>query len=261
LNLKNITAFILNHASQLDDAASALDWTKQSLAAAQTRNHDILTSIDILMTGTYQRLPSIIKVQLFLVEENVLTALQKAVIAPESDTAAMDCGLLGRVEDLIRFRLRTVEILPTEMSNFYIDSGRVYFKVPQLFHTSLTLSGSTDRDGWLFVHVKFLCGSGGTATSIQGELFVLFMLAVIHTGGDNFPTSPSGLLSQFIQDEANSQLRYFISTDNPNLPPGEKPETTQVRLPKGVADAPLVRLYNFLRESGGSFHRKCNHIP
>lgn len=63
-----------------------------------------------------------------------------------------------------------------------------------------------------------------------------------------FPQEPTGALKQHIADEANARMAYHLpipeATDAPsNVDIPERP-----KLPEGTVDAPLVRLYNFLRE-------------
>lgn len=73
---------------------------------------------------------------------------------------------------------------------------------------------------------------------------------VVQISFPEFPTAPTGPLKRFIADEADAQLaRYLpIPADTPPPPPGvEIPPRPQ--LPEGVVDAPLIRVFNFLRTS------------
>jgi mediator of RNA polymerase II transcription subunit 14 len=119
------------------------------------RNHDLLTSLDVLTTGSYRRLPSCIK---------------KLIVPPTplSDTEILQ--ILADMEDAIRYRLRMFEIIPVEMSEHRIADGRVYFTVPKLFEASLCLRGAEREEGWFFVHVEFLITIGGDLTGMQGML-------------------------------------------------------------------------------------------
>jgi len=73
------------------------------------------------------------------------------------------------LESAIRFRLRLSEIVPMEMSKYRIANGRVYFSVPKLFETSVSLVGVEKTDGWFFIHVEFLINIGGDMTDTQGS--------------------------------------------------------------------------------------------
>ncbi|KAK1225258.1 mediator complex subunit [Marasmius sp. AFHP31] len=212
----NITAFLMDQNRQFEDALVGLNYARESLDPARLRNHDLLTSLDVLTTGSYRRLP---------------TAIKKSIILPTPLTDAQVIKTLNDIQDAIRYRLRLREIIPIEMSRYRIADGRVFFTAPNLFETSLCLSGAQQHDGWFFVDVEFLLNIGGDMTGTQ-----------------EFPRTPSGFMKTYITEEVDRQLGLFVPTPPPEepLPPGvvmpEKPE-----LPEGVSDAPLVRLFNFLQ--------------
>jgi mediator of RNA polymerase II transcription subunit 14 len=56
----------------------------------------------------------------------------------------------------------------------------------------------------------------------------------------DFPREPTGITKRYITDEADFRLAYYL------VPDPENPDVS--KLPSGVVDTPLVRLYNFLRE-------------
>ena len=59
------------------------------------------------------------------------------------------------------------------------------------------------------------------------------------------------MLNRHITDEANARLRYY-TPDPPDLqPPPEAPPKPQ--LPTNAVDAPLVRVFNFLRKVSVTF--------
>lgn len=83
---QNITAFLMNQNQQFEDAMHGLNYARESLDPARyvarhlleptgkptitisrLRNHDLLTSLDVLTTGSYRRLPTCIKVSAFSV--------------------------------------------------------------------------------------------------------------------------------------------------------------------------------------------------
>ena len=61
---QNVTAFLMDQNRQFDEVIHGLKYAKDSLDPARLRNHDLLTSLDVLTTGSYRRLPSAIKVML-----------------------------------------------------------------------------------------------------------------------------------------------------------------------------------------------------
>ncbi|KAH7889201.1 mediator complex subunit MED14-domain-containing protein [Phlebopus sp. FC_14] len=211
----NITAFLMNQNRQFEDVIGGLTYARQSLDPARLRNHDLLTSLDVLTSGTYKRLPSGIK---------------KSIVPIPPLTDAEVIKTLSDMEDTIRYRLRMTEIIPVEMSQHRIAGGRVHFTVPNLFETSICLRGAKMDDGWFFVSVKFLFTVGGDMT---GRL--------------EFPQEPTGVLKRHIADEADARMAYYLPLpDAAEVPPGtELPE--RPKLPEGTVDAPLVRLFNFLQ--------------
>jgi mediator of RNA polymerase II transcription subunit 14 len=64
-----------------------------------------------------------------------------------------------------------------------------------------------------------------------------------------FPKLPTGILKRHITDEADSRLAYYLRLPElEQAPPGFEPPS-RPKLPPGYVDAPLVRVFNFLRES------------
>ncbi|KAF9528468.1 mediator complex subunit MED14-domain-containing protein [Crepidotus variabilis] len=209
----NITAFLLTQSQQFEDVVGALRVAKDSLDPARLRNHDLLTSLDVLTTGSYLRLPSCIK---------KLTIPETPLTDTEVDKTFLD------IEETIRFRLRMSEIIPIEMSEFRIGNGRAHFTVLDLFKTSLCLLGGAKDDGWFMVDVEFLINVGGDLTGLQ-----------------EFPRKPPNIMKQHITDEANARLAFYLTLpDAPPLPPEAPPRP---QLSEGVIDTPLIRIFNFLQ--------------
>ncbi|KAI0743387.1 MED14-domain-containing protein [Daedaleopsis nitida] len=209
----NITAFLMNQNRQFEDAIMGLKYGRDTLDPARLRNHDLLTSLDVLTTGTYRRLPSCIK---------------ELVVRPTPLTETEVSRTLADIEDAMRYRLRMSEIIPWEMSHYRIANGRVFFTASKLFELSLCLIGARKDDGWFFVNVTFLFNVGGDRTGMQ-----------------EFPRTPSGALKRNISDEADARLAFYLPPVEPPPPGVEAPPRPQ--LPEGVVDAPLVRLFNFLQ--------------
>ncbi|KAL6308200.1 MED14-domain-containing protein [Sparassis latifolia] len=210
----NVTAFLMDQNQQFEDAIGGLKYAKESLDPARMRNHDLLTSLDVLTTGSYRRLPS---------------AIKKLVVPPTPLTDEEVAKTLSEVEDAIRFRLRMVEIIPTEFASYRIADGRVHFVAPKLFEASLCVRGAQKGDGWFFVNVEFLFTVGGDRTGMR-----------------DFPRKPTGMLKRHITDEADARLAFYLPlpSDQPSPPPDVPPRP---ELPPGVIDAPLVRVFNFLQ--------------
>ncbi|KAJ6602180.1 mediator complex subunit MED14-domain-containing protein [Mycena sp. CBHHK59/15] len=211
----NITAFLMNQNQQFEDSIRGLNYAKESLDPARLRNHDLLTSLDVLSTGSYHGLPTIIK---------------KMIIPQTPLTDAEVIKTLTDMEDVIRYRLRLQEIIPVEMAQHRIAGGRVYFTVPKLFETSLCLGGGLKEDGWFFVHVEFLITVGGDLTGIQ-----------------DFPRTPTGFMKRHITDEADAQLAFYLPLPPDHVPPPGVKLPPRPQLSEGVIDTPLIRVFNFLQ--------------
>ncbi|EAU91571.2 hypothetical protein CC1G_02060 [Coprinopsis cinerea okayama7 len=186
----NIIGFILLQNREFGFATQGLLDIKEELDPNRVRNHDLLTSLDVLTTGSYLRLPSCIK---------------KLVVPPTPLNDEQVKKTLVDMESAILYRLRMTEIIPVEMSRYKIADGRVHFTVPKLFEASLCLQGPTSSAGWFFVHVEFLINVGGDLSGLQ-----------------EFPRIPPGIIKRHITDEADFRLSYYIFQDmdpeRPKLP-------------------------------------------
>ncbi|KIY71148.1 MED14-domain-containing protein [Cylindrobasidium torrendii FP15055 ss-10] len=210
----NVIAFLLAQNVQFLACIDHLNSAREGLDPARLRNHDLLTSLDVLTTGTYKRLP---------------TMLQAWVpIKPLTDAQVLKT--FSDLEDAMRYRLRLTEFIPLEMSNYQITNGRVVFTVPHLFELTLGCTGSEPTDPWFFIDVEFLFNA-------------------VATGTQEFPRIPTGPTKRFITEEADLRLGQYVQApppadpmQDPNAPPPPRPG-----LPEGYVDAPLVRMYNFLR--------------
>ncbi|KAI5116984.1 hypothetical protein M0805_001593 [Coniferiporia weirii] len=217
----NITAFLMEQNRQFEEAVNAITFAKESLAPARLRNHDLLTSLDVLTTGSYLRLPSQIK-KFFITP------------APLADDEVKKT--LKGMEEQVRYRLRMNEIVPIEMSQYRIEDGRVHFTVPNLFEASISLRGAQKEDGWFFVHIEFLHTVGGDLIDVQ-----------------DFPRRPTDMLKRHITEEADGRLAYYLPLPaDPNAPPDFR-SPPRPQLPAGTVDTPLVRLFNFLQMMSMSY--------
>lgn len=73
-----------------------------------------------------------------------------------------------------------------------------------------------------------------------------------------FPRKPTGALKEHLTAEADNRLGCYLPVPEPELPPDPSlpPPPERPKLPTDVVDAPLVRIYNFLRKYYVSFFRK-----
>ena len=121
----------------------------------------------------------------------------------------------------------------------------MFFTAPKLFELSLCLQGAGSKAVWFFVNVTFLFTVGGDQTGMQGK-FPDGCAAGPMLTLTEFPRTPTGVLKRNITDEADARLAFYLPPNEPP-PPGVEPPA-RPQLPEGMVDAPLVRVFNFLRK-------------
>src|SRR5882757_7101555 len=91
-----------------------------------------------------------------------------------------------------------------------------------------------------------------TARFVRLELCFELLLGCIE-----FPRTPTGVIKRHITDEADARLAFYLPF------PANQPQISDApprpQLPQDVVDAPLIRVYNFLRMSLFSFIDLCRH--
>jgi mediator of RNA polymerase II transcription subunit 14 len=68
-----------------------------------------------------------------------------------------------------------------------------------------------------------------------------------------FPRTPTGIIKRHITDEADARLAFYLPYPAGEPPMHDTPPRPQ--LPQDVVDAPLIRVYNFLRMSRLLFYQ------
>jgi mediator of RNA polymerase II transcription subunit 14 len=70
---------------------------------------------------------------------------------------------------------------------------------------------------------------------------------MLHT---EFPRKPTGVLKEHLDIEADNRLGCYLPMPEPEKPPDPNlpAPIERPKLPEDVVDAPLVRIYNFLRK-------------
>ncbi|KAI8806651.1 mediator complex subunit MED14-domain-containing protein [Cladochytrium replicatum] len=145
--LQNIHAFIESQDAQIAQVADNLFKLHGELKGAREPTYDVLTAIDVLTTGKYQRLPSIIK---------------KSIVPPAPLTQLEKDETLSRLEEVMSTRLLCDEILPAAFRrSLKIERGRVNFTAEDEFLVSLTLDGNNLSLPWKIVDMRILVKPGG----------------------------------------------------------------------------------------------------
>ncbi|KAK4703340.1 mediator of RNA polymerase II transcription subunit 14, partial [Phenoliferia sp. Uapishka_3] len=193
----NIIGFLGRQNLEFDRAVNSLTEVKTMLAGARIRNYDLPTAITVLTTGTYTGLPSIFSESfaqpLTLPDEVVLRTLEE-------------------LDDVLRWRLNCVEVVPRKMRSYRIGDGRVTFRVEGMWEASLTYGGESEDEAaeWYLLSVKFLFN----VKDVRG-----------------------GPMKDHIVELCNRELAK-------RRPP---PETDAEPATNEAPDAPLVRGYAFLQ--------------
>lgn len=113
---------------------------RETLVHARLPSFHIPAAVEVLTTGSYNRLPLCIK-------ENLV---KPDPIQPEEVDAT-----LARLNQVIQHRLVTSNLLP-QMRKFKIEKGRVTFNVPNEFSVSLTMMGDAPDVPWRLLDIEIL---------------------------------------------------------------------------------------------------------
>ncbi|KAJ1657477.1 mediator complex subunit [Dispira simplex] len=146
----DIIQYLQRQNDQFNQTVNALHGVAMGMAHAKVRNYDVLTAVDVLSTGTYQRLPHVIREQYLL----------PAPLKPPAITS-----ILAQLGDAIRLRLLFQETLPKAMRRYTIENGRVVFTVPGEFRISLTLYDLQPDTPFHVVDLDLLVHSDGQLVS------------------------------------------------------------------------------------------------
>ncbi|KAI8372823.1 mediator complex subunit MED14-domain-containing protein [Radiomyces spectabilis] len=153
---QNIMAFLANQNLIFQNTVDYLHKIHAELPAARVRNFDILTAVDVLTTGTYQRMPT----------------KNQDMIPPAKLTDQEVLETFKAMNDVIRVRMLTSEVLPSPMHHYRIENGRIYFRIENEFEVSLTLMGPSDNRRWWIVSLDVLVHpvEGGGAAGVDISL-------------------------------------------------------------------------------------------
>ncbi|OAQ23714.1 MED14-domain-containing protein [Linnemannia elongata AG-77] len=205
---QNIVGFLQHENELFTRAVGGLFETYKMFGRARVRNFDIPTAIDVLTTGSYQRLPSRIK---------------QAYVEDDKPTRTEIAATLEKLDDVIRMRLLCDELVPPAMK-YTVGKGKAKFIVANEFEVTLTVSGpGSPKDvPWRIVGLKILAKPvGGSFQGLETSLTDGQMRAII----------------MFAQKELES-VTTANAPHHPALPASEA-----VSLPANQA---LLRLYDYL---------------
>ncbi|KAF9188419.1 mediator complex subunit, partial [Haplosporangium sp. Z 11] len=206
---QNIVGFLQNENQLFTRAIGGLFETYSMFGRARVRNFDIPTAIDVLTTGTYQRLPSRIK---------------QAYIEEKKPTRTEIATTLEKLDDVIRMRLLCDELVPPPMK-YTIGKGKAKFVVANEFEVTLTIAGpGSPKDiPWRIVSLKILVKPvGGSFQGLETSLNDVQMRAIV----------------MYAQKELEAATVPVNAPAHAIAPVAEKP--------KAPANQALLRLYDYL---------------
>ncbi|XP_017066396.1 mediator of RNA polymerase II transcription subunit 14 [Drosophila eugracilis] len=114
--------------------------SRETLVRARLPNFHIPAAVEVLTTGTYNRLP---------------TCIRERIVPADAITPAEKRQTLLRLNQVIQHRLVTGKLLP-QMREFRIRNGRVTFEVKHEFSVALTVMGDNPTVPWRLLDIDVL---------------------------------------------------------------------------------------------------------
>ncbi|EGG19413.1 putative mediator complex subunit 14 [Cavenderia fasciculata] len=116
------------------DAADHLMMTKDAMINARAPIYDVPTAIDVLTTGSYQRMPTNIK----------------RVLPPAPPLPAQIQSTIEKLNSILRYKLFTLDI-PKEFDPIKVEDGKAHIKVENEYECFLSIDGGSDKSNWILL--------------------------------------------------------------------------------------------------------------
>ena len=139
----------------IDTADTLARIARETLVQARLPIFSLPTAVDVLTTGTFNRLPKCIKTK--IIQDEPLKAVEKA-------------GTLKRLNEVIQHRLVVSKVSP-QFTNIKIGDGKVCLTVANEFEVSLMLMGDAPETPWRLLNIEFLMEdyqTGGGKSLVHG---------------------------------------------------------------------------------------------
>ena len=137
---RNVVGLLVEQQWAHEDVFSGLTQVRKILPNARMCDADLVTAIDVLRSGTYERLPLSIK-------DSTIPA------KPLSDAEAL--AVLHDLDEILSVRLACSETIPLGMKLKNIEDGKAYFEAKGLYNVCLTTSGPNSEDRWWILDFHF----------------------------------------------------------------------------------------------------------
>ncbi|KAJ2556347.1 mediator complex subunit, partial [Coemansia sp. RSA 1933] len=143
---QNVIAYLDSQNKFFEFSVDAIMHIFMSMPSVRMRNYDVSNAVDVLTTGTYQRLPIAVK----------------QVVPPPKLSKRQIRETLCAIDDIIRTRILRGEPIPFAMRQYRIEHGRIVFTVSKEFEATLTLLQFENTIPWHIVGVQVLVGGDKT---------------------------------------------------------------------------------------------------
>ncbi|KAL5988889.1 Mediator of RNA polymerase II transcription subunit 14 [Asimina triloba] len=138
---QQLAATLSSHDTCFTQAADSLFFMHEGLQQARAPIYDVPSAIEVLLTGSYQRLPKCVE------DMGIHGALSKAEQEPA----------LKKLDTVLRSRLLEVS-LPNEISEITVSDGTAQLRVDGEFKVLLTLGYRGHLSMWRILHLELLVG-------------------------------------------------------------------------------------------------------
>lgn len=137
---RNVVALLVEQQWAHEDAFSGLTQVRKILPNARMSDADFVTAIDVLSTGTYQRLPASIK---------------DSTVMPTPLSNGETRNIMANLDRILRARLAWTESIPMKLRLQRIADGKAYMEAPGLYDMCLTVQGPEKQDRWWLLDFHF----------------------------------------------------------------------------------------------------------
>ncbi|KAJ1673398.1 mediator complex subunit, partial [Spiromyces aspiralis] len=196
-----------------------------AMPQVRMRQYDVPNAVDVLSTGSYKRMPGIIR--------------DKFTIPPKLDTAKIREAKLA-INSIICRRLLNGEPIPPPMSRYRISDGRVTFTVPSEFEIELTLLQYSVSIPWHVMSLRVTVNSAETVPESMKISLAQHQVDALRTTCQDILIAPP---LQSLPPEQTTSLTVATASK------GDMTHTSDPHQPL----PPLSRLYDFL-------HTQCLSI-
>eukprot|EP00029_Vermamoeba_vermiformis_P007089 TRINITY_DN2963_c0_g1_i1.p1 TRINITY_DN2963_c0_g1~~TRINITY_DN2963_c0_g1_i1.p1 ORF type:complete len:1244 (+),score=324.46 TRINITY_DN2963_c0_g1_i1:85-3816(+) len=144
----DLLTFLEQQATNFREAADQLFFLEhETLRDAKAPIYDVSSAIDVLTTGTFQRMP---------------TSIQKMVPAASKLNDEEREQVIHRLNHIIRIKLLNSQV-PKQFNDIVIDNGQLHLTVKSEFKVSLTLfEGITQQAPWAVLSLEMFVAPSGS---------------------------------------------------------------------------------------------------